>query len=78
MNLKSCVQASDFGHSYLKVYLNICNNDSIGPIPQQKIPETSSTKFFDSYTPIGPIPGPPPPWGIQNVLWRFKWETSDP
>ena len=21
-----------------------------------------------TYTPMGPIPGPPPPWGIQNVL----------
>ena len=30
------------------------------------------------FTPMGPIPGPPPPWGMQNVLWRFKWETSDP
>ncbi len=26
----------------------------------------------DTITPIGPIPGPPPPWGIQKVLWRFK------
>ena len=21
-----------------------------------------------TYTPIGPIPGPPPPWGMQKVL----------
>src|SRR5699024_6374595 len=27
---------------------------------------------------IGPAPGPPPPWGIQNVLWRFKWQISAP
>ena len=36
------------------------------------------TDKFNTYTPMGPIPGPPPPWGIQNVLWRFKWDTSDP
>lgn len=24
------------------------------------------------FTPIGPIPGPPPPCGIAKVLWRFK------
>ena len=31
-----------------------------------------------THTPIGPMPGPPPPCGMQKVLWRFKWETSDP
>ena len=31
-----------------------------------------------SRTPIGPIPGPPPPCGIQNVLCRFRWQTSAP
>ena len=30
------------------------------------------------FTPIGPMPGPPPPWGMQNVLWRFRWQTSAP
>src|SRR5437660_8215487 len=29
-------------------------------------------------TPIGPTPGPPPPWGIQKVLCRFRWLTSAP
>ena len=29
-------------------------------------------------TPIGPMPGPPPPCGIQKVLCRFKWHTSAP
>src|SRR6478609_267996 len=29
-------------------------------------------------TAIGPMPGPPPPCGMQNVLWRFKWQTSAP
>ena len=29
-------------------------------------------------TPMGPIPGPPPPWGMQKVLCRFKWHTSAP
>ena len=31
-----------------------------------------------SATPIGPTPGPPPPWGMQNVLCKLRWETSDP
>lgn len=31
-----------------------------------------------TYTPIGPMPGPPPPWGIQNVLCRLRWDTSEP
>ncbi len=25
-----------------------------------------------------PTPGPPPPCGIQNVLCRLRWETSEP
>ena len=29
-------------------------------------------------TPIGPMPGPPPPCGMQNVLWRLRWQTSAP
>jgi hypothetical protein len=29
-------------------------------------------------TPIGPIPGPPPPCGMQNVLCRLRCETSAP
>ena len=29
-------------------------------------------------TPIGPMPGPPPPWGMQKVLCRFRWQTSAP
>jgi hypothetical protein len=31
-----------------------------------------------STTPIGPIPGPPPPCGMQNVLCRLRWHTSAP
>ena len=26
----------------------------------------------------GPTPGPPPPWGMQNVLCRFRCDTSAP
>src|SRR5690606_3640896 len=26
----------------------------------------------------GPTPGPPPPWGIQKVLCRLRWLTSEP
>ena len=29
-------------------------------------------------TPIGPMPGPPPPCGMLNVLCRFRWQTSAP
>ena len=29
-------------------------------------------------TAIGPMPGPPPPCGIANVLCRFRWQTSAP
>ena len=29
-------------------------------------------------TQIGPIPGPPPPCGIANVLCRLMWQTSAP
>ena len=29
-------------------------------------------------TPIGPMPGPPPPCGMANVLCRLRWQTSAP
>ena len=29
-------------------------------------------------TQIGPMPGPPPPCGMQKVLCRFRWQTSAP
>ena len=29
-------------------------------------------------TPIGPMPGPPPPCGMQKVLCRLRWLTSEP
>src|ERR1700761_3278231 len=31
-----------------------------------------------STTQTGPTPGPPPPFGIQKVLCRFRWLTSPP
>lgn len=31
-----------------------------------------------THTPMGPMPGPPPPCGMQKVLWRLRCETSDP
>src|SRR5688572_24720882 len=30
------------------------------------------------FTPIGPTPGPPPPCGMQKVLWRLRCDTSPP
>ena len=29
-------------------------------------------------TPMGPTPGPPPPWGMQKVLCRLRCATSGP
>ena len=29
-------------------------------------------------TQIGPMPGPPPPCGMQKVLCRLRWQTSAP
>src|SRR5882724_7132939 len=29
-------------------------------------------------TATGPTPGPPPPWGMQNVLCRLRCDTSAP
>ncbi len=29
-------------------------------------------------TQIGPMPGPPPPCGMQKVLCRLMWQTSAP
>ena len=29
-------------------------------------------------TAIGPMPGPPPPCGMANVLCRLMWQTSAP
>src|ERR1044072_8145366 len=29
-------------------------------------------------TPIGPMPGPPPPCGMLKVLCRLMWQTSAP
>ncbi|MNZ97941.1 hypothetical protein D3C78_1172070 [compost metagenome] len=31
-----------------------------------------------AFTPIGPMPGPPPPWGMQKVLCRLRCATSAP
>ena len=31
-----------------------------------------------SETAIGPAPGPPPPCGWENDLWRLRWTMSNP
>src|SRR6185437_4670749 len=31
-----------------------------------------------AFAATGPTPGPPPPCGMQNVLCRFRWDTSPP
>ncbi|MNV48149.1 hypothetical protein D3C71_1400420 [compost metagenome] len=39
-------------------------------------PGTNGARW--AFTPIGPMPGPPPPCGIQKVLCRLRCETSAP
>ena len=45
---------------------------------------SATTGWFGRYgarwlrTATGPMPGPPPPCGMQKVLCRFRWETSAP
>src|SRR5689334_9729823 len=46
------------------------------PVPTTGCPGRNGTRC--SRTPIGPTPGPPPPCGMQNVLWRLRWLTSEP
>ncbi len=61
--------------------------DAIAPNESVHVPSAFSigiTGEFGRYglrwaaTPIGPTPGPPPPWGMQNVLCRLRWQTSAP
>src|SRR5690349_16422177 len=55
----------------------------IAPIPVAG-PASATSGLFGKYgarcarTPIGPTPGPPPPCGIQNVLCKFRCDTSAP
>lgn len=51
------------------------DNNSITTI---KIAMTIAQRIVDTHTPMGPAPGPPPPWGIQNVLCRLRCDTSEP
>ena len=47
-------------------------------------PASGRSGWFGKYgarcarTPIGPTPGPPPPCGMQNVLCKFRCDTSAP
>ena len=34
--------------------------------------------FKNSLHPTAPEPGPPPPCGVEKVLCRFRWTTSNP
>ena len=61
--------------------------DAIAPKESVHVPSAFSigiTGEFGRYglrwaaTPIGPTPGPPPPWGMQKVLCRLRWQTSAP
>jgi hypothetical protein len=46
------------------------------PAPDDRVPGQERREV--RATPIGPMPGPPPPCGMQNVLCRFRWQTSAP
>ena len=46
------------------------------PVLTTGLPGRNGARCFA--TPIGPMPGPPPPCGMQNVLWRLRWQTSAP
>src|SRR5215218_6980670 len=46
------------------------------PTPGVGSPGRNGTRC--SATATGPTPGPPPPCGMQNVLCRFRCETSPP
>ncbi len=54
------------------------------PIPPPAGPHSGTTGWPGRYgtrcsrTATGPTPGPPPPCGMQNVLCRFRCETSAP
>jgi len=46
------------------------------PMPAVLWPGRNGTRSATTAT--GPTPGPPPPCGMQNVLCRFRWQTSAP
>ena len=48
----------------------------LGASPPVSCPGRNGIRSSTTHT--GPTPGPPPPCGMQNVLWRFKWLTSPP
>jgi len=58
-------------------------NHSTGPKPVAG-PASATIGWFGrngarcAFTPMGPTPGPPPPCGMQNVLCRFRCDTSAP
>jgi len=43
--------------------------------PQRGTGRNGSSAFF---TATGPAPGPPPPWGVENVLCRLRCMASTP
>ena len=60
-----------------------------GPVPRSSCPRPEGPASGRSgwpgrygarcaRTPTGPTPGPPPPCGMQKVLCRLRWDTSEP
>ena len=50
----------------------------VAPVRPVLIPSLGRKGARCSRTATGPTPGPPPPWGMQKVLCKFKWDTSPP
>src|SRR5690606_7395490 len=52
------------------------------PTPPVRTPLASSAPGRNgarcALTAHGPTPGPPPPCGMQKVLCRLRWDTSEP
>jgi hypothetical protein len=62
-------------HTHTRVHHHAHKEHSI-PVGMTGWVGMNRAKCF--FTPMGPIPGPPPPWGMQKVLCKFKWHTSAP
>ena len=72
-----------YDHEIGKILAEPKGAAEIGPGPVAG-PQVGSSGWFGKYGArcalaiTGPTPGPPPPCGIENVLCKFKCETSPP
>ena len=71
-SLCSIISLSHMGHMG-RIDAELHGADDTGPTalpPPTGLPGRNGARCFA--TQIGPIPGPPPPCGMQNVLCRFR------